>query len=87
MTFRDGRIVPVPLDQWRSLAMEDQFDAVLHLGPPPSMTTSWPAAALCLDQVYMDMRRERLSLLGMQGDLEQLQEYCARTDAEGPTAR
>ena len=87
LTFRDGRIVPVPLDQWRSLAMEDQFDAVLYLGPPSSMTTSWPAAALCLDQVYMDMRRERLSLLGMQGDLEQLQEYCARTDAEGPTAR
>ena len=26
----------------------------------------------------MDMRRERLSLLGMQRDLEQLQSYCAR---------
>ena len=29
-TIRDGRIVPIPRDQWRSLSMEEQFDAVLY---------------------------------------------------------
>ena len=58
--------------------MEEQFDAVLYLGPPSGMTTSWPAAALCLDQAYMDMRRARLSLLEMQPVLDQLQRRCAR---------
>jgi hypothetical protein len=28
----DGRIVPLPPEQWKSLMMEEQFDAVLNLG-------------------------------------------------------
>ena len=77
-TIRDGRIVPIPRDRWRSLPAEEQFDAVMYLGPSSGMTTSWPSPALCRDPAYMNMRRERLSLLGMQRDLEQLQRYCAR---------
>ena len=65
-------------DQWRSLPAEEQFDAVLYLGPPSAMTRSLLSPALCRDTAYMDMRRERLSLLGMQRDLEQLQSYCVR---------
>ncbi len=76
--IRDGRIVPIPRDQWRSLPAEEQFDAVLYLGPPSSMTRSLPSAALCRDAAYVEMRRERLSLVGMRRDLEQLQRYCAR---------
>ena len=76
-TIQDGRIVPIPRDQWRSLPMEEQFDAVLYLGPPSSMSTSWPSAGLGLELAYMDMRRERLSLLGMQRDLDQLRRNCA----------
>ena len=77
LSFQDGHIVPVSRDQWRSLPMEEQFDAVLYLGPPAAMTTSWPSATLCLDAAYKDMRRERLSLAGMQRELEQLQRRCA----------
>ena len=77
-TIRDGRIVPIPRDRWRSLSAEEQFDAVLYLGPPSAMSRSSPSPALCRDAAYMDMRRERLSLVGMQRDLEQLQRYCAR---------
>ena len=77
-TIRDGRIVPIPRDEWRSLPAEEQFDAVLYLGPPSGMTRSLLSPSLCRDAAYMDMRRERLSLLGMQRNLEQLQSYCAR---------
>ena len=78
MTSRDGRIVPVSREEWRSLPAEDQFDAVLYLGPPSGMTRSLLSPALCRDPAYMDMRRERLSLVEMQRNLEQLQRYCAR---------
>ncbi len=77
-TIRDGRIVPIQRDEWRSLPAEEQFDAVLYLGPPSGMTRSLLSPSLCRDAAYMDMRRERLTLLGMQRDLEQLQRYCAR---------
>ncbi len=77
-TFRDGRIVPIPRDEWRSLPAGEQFDAVLYLGPPSGMTRSLLSPSLCRDAAYMEMRRERLSLLGMQRDLEQLRSYCAR---------
>ena len=77
-TFRDGRIVPIPRDEWRSLPAEEQFDAALYLGPLSRMTRSLLSPSLCRDAAYMEMRRERLSLLGMQRDLEQLRSYCAR---------
>ena len=77
VTIRDGRIVPIPREQWRSLSAEEQFDAVLYLGPPSGMTRSLLSPALCRDPAYMDMRRERLSLVEMQRNLEQLQR-CAR---------
>ena len=34
-TFVEGRVVPIPRDEWRTLPMEEQFDAVLNLGLPP----------------------------------------------------
>ena len=78
VTSGDGRIVPVPPEEWRSLPAEEQFDAVLYLGPPSDMTRSLLSPGLCRDPAYMDMRRERLSLVEMQRNLEQLQRYCAR---------
>ena len=33
-TFQDGQLFPIPRDQWRTLPMDDQFDAVLYLGSP-----------------------------------------------------
>ena len=39
---------------------------MLYLGPPSGMTRSLLSPALCRDPAYMDMRRERLSLVEMQ---------------------
>ena len=30
----DGALVPIPREEWRTLPMDEQFDAVLHLGSP-----------------------------------------------------
>lgn len=51
-----------PAPGWNVVRMEDQFDAVLYLGPASSMTTSRLPAELCRDSDYLKMRLERLAL-------------------------
>jgi hypothetical protein len=68
--------------QRRPVALQDQVDAILYLGPPASMTTSKLSTALCADRSYMAMRIERMNLLprppGAPSSLaDQLKEYCA----------
>jgi len=72
---------PVRGDQLRSLRAEDQFDALLYLGPRSSLTTSPLAPARCLDAPYMEMRTSRLKVFppppGAPDPVEQLKRYCA----------
>ena len=46
-------------------AIDGQFDAVLHLGPPAAMTSSRIAAAVCADAAYVRMRQERMTWAGL----------------------
>lgn len=44
-----GNFVPIPRDQWRTLRMEDQVDAVLYLGSPSEISFRALSPALCAD--------------------------------------
>jgi hypothetical protein len=81
LAFQDGRRVAVPRDQWRSLRMEDQFDAVLYLGPPSAITFSRLSPARCADADYMATRLRRMALMpgppGSQSPVDRLKQYCA----------
>ena len=76
---------PIPADQWRSLRMEDQFDAVLYLGPRSTITQSKLSPDRCSDAAYMKMRLGRMGLMyGPPGLpsmmpmlIDQLKKYCA----------
>jgi hypothetical protein len=62
--IRDGKpdlARPLPREEWRSMRAEDQYDAVLYLGP--STTRLQPSKALCADTAYLQRRRERLALI------------------------
>lgn len=66
----------------RAVRLEDQFDAILYLGPPASMTMSKLSPALCADPNYMDMRLRRLTLIppppgARFTPVDQLKDYCA----------
>jgi hypothetical protein len=77
-SVRDGKMVPVPKDQWRSLRAEDQFDALLYLGHEAAMTHSKWSPSLCSDSAYMDMRLKRIALSGIPPvEAERLKKYCA----------
>jgi len=58
-----GSTIWDPGPQRRAVRTEEQFDAILYLGPPSSMTASKLAPALCSDRVYMEMRIWRLGLI------------------------
>lgn len=49
--------------QRRPVRLEGQFDAILYLGPPLSLTMAKLSPTLCSDPDYMAMRLGRLSLI------------------------
>lgn len=81
VAIRDGKpdlSAPVPRDQWRSLRMEDQVDAVLYLGPPSMMTTARLSPTICADTDYVQTLLARMPLAGLpQNEIEQLKRFCA----------
>jgi hypothetical protein len=83
VVVRDGTRTVIPRDQWRVRRMEDQFDAILYLGPPSSITIAQLPRALCADASYMAMRLHRLTLMpGGQGQIDTLKSYCAAQNSQ-----
>lgn len=76
INIRDGKPVLRPRAEWRQLQMEDQFDAVLYLGPRSTITYARLSPALCAEPTYMQMRLGRMLLVGMQDEADRLKRYC-----------
>jgi hypothetical protein len=77
-----GSAIWDPAPQRRPVRMVEQFDAILYLGPPSSMTAAKLAPALCSDRAYIEMRLGRLSLIppppgATSTPADQLKDYCA----------
>ena len=53
-----------PAPGWSKVTLEDQFDAVLYLGPPSTDHHVQFPVELCDDAAYMQMRYHRLALAG-----------------------
>jgi hypothetical protein len=52
-------------DRRRPIPMEDQFDALLYLGPQSTISLAQLSPGLCADSSYMQMRLDRMALAGM----------------------
>jgi hypothetical protein len=76
---RTGRDAPAVLGEpWDSLPMQDQFDALLYLGPPDTITLAWLSRERCTDAAYMSMRLARLALVPWgSSQIDRLQKSCA----------
>ena len=60
-----ARFYPLPpAPGWSKVTLEDQFDAVLYVGPPSTDNRVEFPVALCDDAAYMRMRYRRLALAG-----------------------
>jgi hypothetical protein len=80
-SYLGGGINPIAAAQLHGRRMEDEFDALLYLGPRSAMTASPLSRARCGDAAYMAMRLERMSLMpgppGAPNPGDQLKKYCA----------
>jgi hypothetical protein len=61
VAITNGRFVPIPREDWKAMRMEDQFNALLYLGPPSSMTQASIPAEQCRDQEFVRRRLQRLT--------------------------
>jgi hypothetical protein len=81
--FQGDRRVPVPRERWRNLRAEDQFDAVLYLGPSAGMTQTPLSPKICADTNYVRERLRRITLTGIpQTEAERVRQLCAHTPAQ-----
>jgi hypothetical protein len=79
-TIVDGKMVPVSKDQWRTLRAEDQFDAILYLGPAAAMKDRQSheiPPALCTEPGFLTRQLQRMTLSSPPFELERLKQYCA----------
>lgn len=83
--YRDGVRTPIPRSEWRVRPLEQQFDAIIYMGPPSTLTIARLDPSKCRDERYMTMRTQRMALtLGIIPDgstpdtaIAQLRQYCA----------
>jgi len=73
---RNGQLVPLPRDQWQSLKLEDQFDALLYLEPSPAPTELTVPAALCQDAQFTSTRLQRLTRFAPPPEVENFKKAC-----------
>ncbi len=73
---KGGQLVAVPREEWKMMRMEDQFDALLYLGPPASMTTTTVPTALCADADFVRRRLERLTRFGPPIEVQNFRKRC-----------
>jgi hypothetical protein len=76
-TGDDGVARRLYVDPRKSPVMQEQYDAVLYLGPPSTITYSRPSPDLCKDDSYLQMRFGRMRLAGMEAQVAAARQYCA----------
>ena len=81
VSVQTGQIVPIPREEWRSMRMEDQYDALLYLGPRTSWGYAMVSPALCADPTYVEMRTSRMALAEWKSD--QFEDYCGKVRPPG----
>lgn len=77
LAITDGQRRPVPRADWRTLRMEDQFDAVLDLGTRATITIRPLSPSICAEPGYLEMRVTRFALVGLSASADQLKKFCA----------
>lgn len=78
VSVRGEAMVPVPREEWRSLPVQEQLDAVLYLGPQAQMTGTLTPAKACADPGFLDERLRRIALTGIPSfEADRVRAICA----------
>jgi hypothetical protein len=80
-----GPIYQLTGPEFNSIRLEDQFDALLYLGPPTSITLSKLSNSKCSDEKYMKMRIERMGMVPWgKYEIDGLKQMCGESTKENP---
>jgi hypothetical protein len=74
---RGGKRIDIPKDQWRTRRMDEQYDALIYLGPRSALTRSSLAPHTCADTAYITTRLARMAMVGVPTDA--LKKICGIT--------
>jgi hypothetical protein len=75
---RNGKAVVIPREEWQSRRMQDQFDAVIYLGPKSSFEEWALPMEKCSDRAYLEMRLGRLAMFdpAWKAEIDRLKQRC-----------
>jgi hypothetical protein len=76
---RNGKAVVIPREEWQSRRMQEQFDAVIYLGPKASFEEWALPLEKCSDRAYLDMRLRRLAMFDLPAwktETDRLKQRC-----------
>jgi len=68
--------VPIPKQDWKPMRLEDQFTALLYLGPPSSMTYATIPVEYCRDTEFVARRLQRLARGVPPFEIENFKKAC-----------
>jgi hypothetical protein len=78
MMIREGRLVPVPREEYLALPLQEQMDAILYLGPASGVRTVPMPPTICSDRAYIQVRLQRMTIGGLPKPvIDQLRTFCA----------
>ena len=75
-SVQGGQIVPISKEQWKTLPMREQFDALLYLGPRQPSPDAPPSSRICEDAAYLRERLRRISIGAPAPERERLLKLC-----------
>ena len=76
VTVTDQGFVAVPKEDWKPMRMEDQFNALLSLGPPSSMTYATIPVEYCRDKEFVARRLQRMARGVPPFEIENFKKAC-----------
>jgi hypothetical protein len=76
VSVTDQGFVPIPKQDWKPMRMEDQFNALLYLGPPSSMTYATIPVEHCRDKEFVARRLQRLARGVPPVEIENFKKAC-----------
>lgn len=78
LMVKGDALVPLPREQWLSMPVEEQLDAVLYLGPAARMTEITTPAQACAQPGFLEERLRRITLTRIPAfEADRVKKVCA----------
>ncbi len=73
----DGSFAPIPKEQWATRRMDEQFDALIYLGPKSTRHDAELSPTICADHENIERHLHRMSIVGLPpSESDRLKKLC-----------